>query len=193
MEFPILIFWTSSKPLLGCCFWCCFFIQIYSEQQRRTWSDATLVMRRLIWICTVCQRPTKWRQGINDLNITPPVLEITSRNFRKRKNLECNLLYGWNWDCANQDVCPFMENVKFYWKLLWTAPTYTYSYKDIRFETLSNVERMVVWRKPPRAHHCRPWQSCKWTMTYPYIWMCTLVCLIKSDIWKSAKISCPFP
>ena len=47
-----------------------------------TWSDATVVMWRLIWVCTVCQRPTKWRQG---LNITP------SRNFRKCKNLECNL------------------------------------------------------------------------------------------------------
>ena len=109
------------------------------------------------------------RLKLNEVNITPRVLEITSRNFRKCKNLEWNLLYGWNWDCANPDVCPSTENLKFYWNLLWTAPTYTYSYKDIRFEILSNVERMVVWRKPP--HHCRPRQSCKWTMTYPYIWM----------------------
>ena len=68
-----------------------FFIQISSEQQRKTRSDTTLVMRRLIWICTVCQRPTKLRQCVNELNITPRVLEITSPNFRKRKNLECNL------------------------------------------------------------------------------------------------------
>ena len=140
-------------------------------------------MWRLIWICTVCQLHTKWRQGVN---------EITSRNFRKRKNLECNVLYGWNWDCASPDVCPFMENVKFYWKLLWTAPTYTYSYKNIRLETLSNVECMFVWRKPPRADQCRPWQSCKWTMTYPYIRMCTLVCLINGDMlgaqWLSGRV-----
>ena len=66
-----------------------FFIQIFSKQQRRTRSDATVVMWHLIWVCTVCQRPTKWRQCLNKLNITPRVLEITSRNFRKRKNLEC--------------------------------------------------------------------------------------------------------
>ena len=28
------------------------------------------------------------------------------------------------------------------------APTYIYSYKDIRFETLSNVERMVIDERP---------------------------------------------
>ena len=67
------------------------FIQISSEQQRRTWSDATLVMWRLIWVCTVCQCPTKGWQGVNELKITSRVLEITSRNFRKRKTLECNL------------------------------------------------------------------------------------------------------
>ena len=50
-----------------------------------TWSDATVVMWRLIWICTVCQRSTKWRQGLNELNITPRVLEITSRNFRREQ------------------------------------------------------------------------------------------------------------
>ena len=32
-------------------------------------------------------RPTKWRHGLNELNIKPRALEITSRNFRKRKNL----------------------------------------------------------------------------------------------------------
>ena len=31
------------------------------------WSDVTVVMWRLIWVCTVCQRPTKWRQGLNEL------------------------------------------------------------------------------------------------------------------------------
>ena len=41
-----------------------------------------------------------------------------------------------------------MKNVKFYWKLLLTAPAYTYSYKDIRFESLSNVERMVSDESP---------------------------------------------
>ena len=41
------------------------FIQISSEQQRRAWFDATLEMWSLIWICNVCQRPTKWRQGVN--------------------------------------------------------------------------------------------------------------------------------
>ena len=56
-----------------------FFIQISSEQQlRRTWSDATLVMWSLIWICTVCQRPTKWRQDVNELNITPGCLKLHS-------------------------------------------------------------------------------------------------------------------
>ena len=49
------------------------------------------ILWRLIWVCTVCQRPAKWRQGLNELNITSPVLEITSRNFRKCKNLEFNL------------------------------------------------------------------------------------------------------
>ena len=68
-----------------------------------TWSDATVVMWRRIWVCTVYKRPTKWRQGLNELNITPRVLEITSRNFWKCKTLE--------WDCANPDVCPFMETV----------------------------------------------------------------------------------
>ena len=66
MEFPILIFWMSSLP------------------------DPTPPWR-LIWVCTVCQRPKKWRQGLNELNITSRVLEMTSRNFRKCKNLECNL------------------------------------------------------------------------------------------------------
>ena len=33
-------------------------------------------------------------------------------------------------------------------KVLLTAPKYTYSYKDIRFETLSNVERMVIDESP---------------------------------------------
>ena len=37
------------------------------------------------------QHPIKWRQGLNKLNITPRVLEITSRIFRKCKDLECNL------------------------------------------------------------------------------------------------------
>ena len=55
------------------------------------WSDATVVMWRLIWVFNVCQRPTKWRQGLTELKSTPRVLEITSRNFRKCKNLECNL------------------------------------------------------------------------------------------------------
>ena len=50
-----------------------------------TWPDATVVMWCLIWVCTVCQRPTKWRQDLNELNITPRVLEITSRNFWKCK------------------------------------------------------------------------------------------------------------
>ena len=61
----------------------------------------------------MCQRPTKWRQGVNKLNITPQVLAITSRNFRKRKNLECNLNTVGT-EFVNPDVCPFMENVKFY-------------------------------------------------------------------------------
>ena len=56
-----------------------------------TWSDATVVMWRMIWVCTVYQRPKKWRQGLNELNITRRVLELTSRNFQKCKNLECNL------------------------------------------------------------------------------------------------------
>ena len=56
-----------------------------------TWSDATVVIWRMIWVCPVCQRPTKWRQCLNELNITPRVLETTSRNFWKCKNLECNL------------------------------------------------------------------------------------------------------
>ena len=56
-----------------------------------TWSDATVVMWRLIWVCTACQRPTKWRQDFKELNITTRVVEITSRNFRKCKNLECKL------------------------------------------------------------------------------------------------------
>ena len=33
-------------------------------------------------------------------------------------------------------------------KVLLTAPIYTYSYKDIRFETLLDVERMVVDESP---------------------------------------------
>ena len=41
-----------------------------------TWSDAIVVMCCLIWVYTVCKRPTKWRQGLNELNITPRVLEI---------------------------------------------------------------------------------------------------------------------
>ena len=57
-----------------------------------TWSDATVVMWPLICVCTVCQRSTKWRQGLNELNITLRVLEITSRDFRKCKNLECNYM-----------------------------------------------------------------------------------------------------
>ena len=141
-----------------------------------TWSDATVVMWRLIWVCTVWKRPSKWRQGLNELNITPRMLEITSRNFRKCKNLECNLKYGRNWDYANPDICPLMENVKFYWKLLWTAPTYTYSYKDIRFETLSNVERMVV----PGSHANGRWLTRIW------------VCLSNGDMWKGTKMSCWF-
>ena len=56
-----------------------------------TWANATVAMWRLIWVCPVCQRPTKWRQSLNELNITPWVLEISSRNFCKCKNLECNL------------------------------------------------------------------------------------------------------
>ena len=47
------------------------------------------------------------------------MLEITSRNFRKCKNLECNL-----------------------------ALVNTYTYKDIRFETPSTVESMVIDESP---------------------------------------------
>ena len=36
--------------------------------------------------------PKKRRQGLNELNIIYRVLEITSPNFRKCKNLECNLI-----------------------------------------------------------------------------------------------------
>ena len=49
------------------------------------------------WLCGVLSgfalfaNVPKWRQGVNELNTTPRVLKITSRNFRKRKNLECNL------------------------------------------------------------------------------------------------------
>ena len=37
-------------------------------------------------------KQTKWSQVLNELNITPRVLEITSGNFRKYKNLNvtCN-------------------------------------------------------------------------------------------------------
>ena len=56
-----------------------------------TLPDAAVIMWRLIWVCTVCQRPTKWRQCLNELNITPRVPEIKSRNFRKCKNLAYNL------------------------------------------------------------------------------------------------------
>ena len=38
------------------------------------WSDATVVMWRLICLCTVYQRPTKRRQGLNEFNITPGCL-----------------------------------------------------------------------------------------------------------------------
>ena len=107
-----------------------------------------MVIRRLIWGCTVCQRPTKWGQGLNELNITPRVLEITSRNFRKCKNLD---KVGTE-IVLTQMYVPHGE-CKVLLNMLKTFVNSSHIYilkqrHTIRFETLSNVERMVIDESP---------------------------------------------
>ena len=70
MEFPTDIRWTSPFPilgLLGCIF------HFYSKLNRnfclQTMEDLIrrLVLRRLIWFCTVCPCPTKRTLGLSGL------------------------------------------------------------------------------------------------------------------------------
>ena len=79
-----------------------------------------------------------------------------------------------------------MENVKVYWQLLWTAPTYTYSCKDISVETLSNVEGVVIDESPSSLSSQAVMQMDDDLLEHLNVYI-SMFKQLNGDMWKSTK------